>query len=63
MQEQYWITKDGRKIAVGDMTLEHLRNVLRMLIREDRITFDLDGRYEDDKYDYLPSGTGEWWKE
>lgn len=58
MQEQYWITKDGRKIAVGDMTLEHLRNVLRMLIREDRITFDLD-----DKYDYLPSGTGEWWKE
>ncbi len=56
MKEQYWTTKDGRKIAVGDMTLEHLRNVLRMLIREDRITFDLD-----DKYDYLSAG--EWWKE
>jgi hypothetical protein len=58
MEEQYWTTKDGRKIAVGDMTLEHLRNVLRMLIRDDRITFNLD-----DEYDCLPTGNDEWWKE
>lgn len=57
MNEQYWTTKDGRKIAVGEMTLEHLRNVLRMLIREDRIFF------ESEDNDLLPSGTGEWWKE
>ena len=57
MNEQYWTTKDGRKIAVGNMSIDHLRNVLRMLTREDRITFDLNDRYE------LPIGTGEWWKE
>ena len=37
MNEQYWQAKDGRKLAVGDMTEAHLRNVLRQLIREKRI--------------------------
>ena len=36
MTEQYWQTKNGL-IAVGDMTPDHLRNVLRQLIREKRI--------------------------
>jgi hypothetical protein len=36
MVEQYWQTKSGL-VAVGDMTPDHLRNVLRQLIREKRI--------------------------
>jgi hypothetical protein len=36
MVEQYWQTKNGL-VAVGDMTPDHLRNVLRQLIREKRI--------------------------
>lgn len=36
MTEQYWQTKNGL-VAVGDMTPDHLRNVLRQLIREKRI--------------------------
>lgn len=37
MVEQYWQCSDGRRLAVGDMTPDHLRNVLRQLIREKRI--------------------------
>lgn len=37
MKEEYWIGNDGRPIAVGDMTEEHMRNALRKLIREGRI--------------------------
>ena len=29
-----WVMRDGRSIAVGDMTERHAKNVLRMLIRE-----------------------------
>jgi hypothetical protein len=36
MTEQYWQTKNGL-VAVGDRTPDHLRNVLRQLIREKRI--------------------------
>ena len=34
MTEQYWRTKDGNTIAVGDMDKNHLQNVLRMLIKK-----------------------------
>lgn len=61
--EQYWTMKDGTKIAVGDMSVDHLRNVLRMLIKNDRITFDLDdSSYMIDEYS-SHSGSSEWWKE
>jgi hypothetical protein len=29
----YWTMKDGRKINVDDMDMNHLRNALKMLIR------------------------------
>jgi hypothetical protein len=29
----YWTTKDGRTIDVDEMTTEHLRNTLKMIIR------------------------------
>ena len=33
MKEEYWITRNGETIAVGDMDEDHVRNCLRMLIR------------------------------
>jgi hypothetical protein len=33
MKHYYWTTKDGNKINVDDMSEEHLRNVLKLLIR------------------------------
>ena len=36
----YWIMRDGSKIDVDDMSKEHLRNVLKMLIRNTKIKFD-----------------------
>jgi hypothetical protein len=36
MKEEYWRTKDGQLIAVKDMDDNHLRSVLRMLIRKER---------------------------
>jgi hypothetical protein len=29
----YWETKNGQKINVDEMSLEHLRNILKMLIK------------------------------
>ena len=34
--EEIWTTQDGRKIPVGEMDIDHLRNTLRMLIRKGR---------------------------
>ncbi len=31
--EYYWVTKTGKQIKVDDMSIEHLRNTLKMLIR------------------------------
>jgi hypothetical protein len=33
LNDEYWTTRDGRRIAVGEMNVEHLRNVLRMILR------------------------------
>lgn len=53
--EVYWRTKDGRQIAVGDIPIDHLRNILRMIIRakqrRDRLLAELDAnadKWEDD---------------
>lgn len=35
--DEIWTTKDGTKIAVADMDEEHVRNVLRMLLRKARL--------------------------
>lgn len=62
--EQYWTMKDGTKIAVGDMSVDHLRNVLRLLIRTDRIK-PVEIEYSSsmvDEYDTY-HGAAEWWKE
>lgn len=34
--EEYWVTREGARIAVGSMSEEHVKNALRMLIRRDR---------------------------
>jgi hypothetical protein len=34
--EEFWTTIDGTRIAVGDMTPGHVRNVLRMILRQRR---------------------------
>lgn len=35
-KDEIWVTRDGREILVGDMTEEHVRNTLRMIIRVNR---------------------------
>ncbi len=34
--EYYWIQKNGKKIKVDDMSIEHLRNTLKMIIRNNQ---------------------------
>ena len=33
MKDEIWVTKNGQKVAVSDMTEKHAKNALRMLIR------------------------------
>ena len=33
MEKTYWINKNGQKIDVDTMDVQHLRNVLKMIIR------------------------------
>ena len=40
----YWTMKDGEKINVDDMTESHLRNVLKMILRNQK------ERIETEKY-------------
>ena len=47
MHEEYWITKEGKKIAVADMNEHYLRNVLRKLLRERKsIALAVDCNFE-----------------
>ena len=57
MKEEYWTTKEGKKIAVGDMDIEHLRNTLRMLLRKRESEL-----YYDDNRGEVYSGGWDWWK-
>lgn len=36
VNEEYWVTIDGQEIAVADMDANHVRNTLRMLIKQIR---------------------------
>jgi hypothetical protein len=36
MEDEIWTTQDGRRIKVGDMTEEHVRNALRLVLRRIR---------------------------
>jgi hypothetical protein len=36
LQEEIWVCRDGRRLRVGEMSLEHLQNTLRLLIRTHR---------------------------
>jgi|694.fasta_scaffold15514_14 hypothetical protein len=33
MAKEYWIQRDGTKIDIDSMSLSHLRNTLKMLVR------------------------------
>ena len=37
MATEYWTQKDGTKISVDDMSVKHLRNTLKLLIKRNRI--------------------------
>ena len=58
--DEEWITKDGKKIMVGDMTEEHAKNVLRMLLRRRR-----DGEDEMEEKELIEmsyNGPFDYWK-
>lgn len=56
MKDEQWTMKDGKEIAVSDMSEEHVKNILRMLIRLQR---------ERELYDNVgfTSATPEYWKD
>lgn len=43
--DEEWITKDGKKIMVGDMTEKHAKNCLRLMLRRVR-------KYKRSKHQY-----------
>jgi hypothetical protein len=63
IKEEYWIMRNGEQIAIGDMTESHAKNLLRKLIRENRV-IPLQS-LNSDAMDEINSAFGclEWWKE
>lgn len=54
-KDYYWMTKDGQKINVDDMDVNHLRNTLKMIIRnieasekKEKYKFELHGEIAQD---------------
>lgn len=37
VEEEVWTTMDGRKIPIGEMEVDHLRNAMRTLMRKKRM--------------------------
>lgn len=62
--DEVWIMKDGSEITVGDMTGDHAKNCLRLLLRRQQISSvredfrlqDLDKLYYDMMWDDLKWG-------
>ena len=64
MNEEIWTMKDGTKIAVGEMDIEHLRNTLRMIIRTKREKERfIEAIEERNDIESCYSGGWEWWKD
>jgi hypothetical protein len=59
----YWIMKDGNKISIDDMDINHLRNSLKMVVRglerlkqekeKSKPKFELKGDIAQDHYDTM----------
>lgn len=45
--DEIWTTRDGTRIAVGDMTEGHVRNALRMILRNQRIQEEMSAQLFD----------------
>lgn len=73
MSDVYWTTKDNGKILVDDMSEQHLKNVLKMLLRnkqkepcccfqkhliEEEKRHELRLQYEREFYEWDNYGTG-----
>jgi 16S rRNA U1498 N3-methylase RsmE len=48
----YWTMRNGKKIDVDEMTIEHLRNTLKMIIRNKIEMVDPDDAFFDKSHSY-----------
>jgi hypothetical protein len=56
-KKYFWTTKEGEQIDVDKMSIEHLRNVLKMIIRnKEKAKVEYDNIMTD-------ASSPEWWKE
>lgn len=63
MSVVYWTMKDGKKISIDDMDINHLRNSLKMVVRglerlkqekeRSKPKFELKGDIAQDHYDTM----------
>jgi len=63
METVYWTMKDGKKISIDDMDINHLRNSLKMVVRglerlklqqkKSTPKFELKGDIAQDHYDMM----------
>lgn len=35
-KDETWVTEDGTEILVGDLTEDHAKNILRMILKDQR---------------------------
>lgn len=57
MEKVFWTTKNGSKIDIDNMTIEHLRNVLKMIVKnkskKEIIIYDEHHQYMDNEIEKI----------
>lgn len=57
MEKVFWATKNGSKIDIDNMTIEHLRNVLKMIVKNKSkkgiIIYDEHHQYMDNEIEEI----------
>ena len=38
--DEIWVTRDGRQIPVGELSEEHAKNIIRMILRAQRLELE-----------------------
>lgn len=61
MTDEIWVAKDGRRIPVGELEVDHMRAILRMILRTARMKSML--KLQQEFFEFLDDEDKRWGKD